>query len=113
VVTDRDRSVVQWVAVIGAVSAQDVMARFGVGRTVGYRRLRALVDHGLLTRARLVYGQPALYVSTREGLAWAGMPHVEPARVGVATTRHWALCARIAVIFERANRGVEVWGESR
>jgi hypothetical protein len=33
--------------------------------------------------------------------------------MGVATTRHWALCARIAVIFERANRGVEVWGESR
>jgi hypothetical protein len=54
VVTDRDRSVVQWVAVIGAVSAQDVMARFGVRRTVGYRRLRARVDHGLLTRARLV-----------------------------------------------------------
>ncbi len=34
-----------WVAVIGAVSAQDVMARFGGGRTVGYRRLLALVDH--------------------------------------------------------------------
>jgi hypothetical protein len=33
--------------------------------------------------------------------------------MGVATTRHWALCARIAVIFERANRGVEVWGEPR
>jgi hypothetical protein len=29
------------------VSAQDVMAKFGVGRTVGYPRLRALVDHGL------------------------------------------------------------------
>ena len=54
--TDRDRSVVAWIAVIGAVSAQDVMARFGVGRTVGHRRLRALVDHGLLSRARLVYG---------------------------------------------------------
>jgi hypothetical protein len=38
VVTDRDRSLVAWIAVIGAVSAQDVMARFGVARTVGYRR---------------------------------------------------------------------------
>jgi hypothetical protein len=48
VVTDRDRSVGAWVAVIGAVGAQeDVTARFGVGRTVGYRRLRALVDHAL------------------------------------------------------------------
>jgi hypothetical protein len=112
VVTDRDRSVVAWIAVIGAVSAQDVMAKFGVGRTVGYRRLRALVDHGLLTRARLVYGQPALYVPTREGLAWAGIPQVDPARVGVATTRHWALCARLAVVLERRER-YEVWGEPR
>jgi hypothetical protein len=63
VVTDRGRSVVAWIAVIGAVSAQDVMARFGVGRTVGYRRLRALVDHGPAD-ARLVRGQPAPYVAT-------------------------------------------------
>jgi hypothetical protein len=112
VVTDRDRSVVQWVAVIGAVSAQDVMARFGVGRTVGYRRLRALVDHGLLSRARLVYGQPALYVATREGLTWAAMPQVDPLGVGFATTRDWATCARLAVVLERGER-LEVWGEPR
>jgi len=111
VVTDRDRSVVAWIAVIGAVSAQDVMARFGVGRTVGYRRLAALVDHGLLSRSRLICGQPALYVATREGLAWAGL-HVDPARVNVSTTRHWAVCARLAVILERAERR-EVWGEPR
>jgi hypothetical protein len=73
VVTDRDRSVVRWVAVIGAASAQDVMARFRLGRTVGYRRLAALVECGLLSRQRLVYGQPALYTATRDGLAW-GIP---------------------------------------
>jgi hypothetical protein len=112
VVTDRDRSVVRWVAVVGAASAQDVMARFRLGRTVGYRRLAALVDHGLLSRQRLVYGQPALYTATRDGLAWAGIPQLEPARVGVATTRHWAVCARLAVQLERAE-GVEVWGEPR
>src|SRR4051812_7641933 len=88
------------------------MARFSVGRTVGYRRLRALVEHGLLTRARLVYGQPALYVATREGLAWAGLRQLDSARVGVATTRHWATCARLAVVLERRER-VEVWGEPR
>ena len=67
----------------------------------------------LLSRARLVYGQPALYVPTREGLAWAGIPHVEPARVGVATTRHWATCGRLAERLEREHGGVEVWGEPR
>src|SRR3954447_218381 len=88
------------------------MARFRLGRTVGYRRLAALVDHGLLSPQRLVYGQPALYTATRDGLAWAGIPHLESARVGVATTRHWATCARLAVKLERAER-VEVWGEPR
>jgi len=39
------------VAVIGAVSAQDVMARYGVRSTVGYTRVRALVDRGLMARA--------------------------------------------------------------
>jgi len=52
VVTDRDRSVVAWVAVIGAVSAQDVMARFRVGRIVAYRRLARLVGEGTRTRTR-------------------------------------------------------------
>jgi hypothetical protein len=52
--------------VIRAVSAQDVMQRFGVGRTVGYGRLRALVDHGLLTRAPRLRAA-GRYVATRGG----------------------------------------------
>jgi hypothetical protein len=112
-VTERDRSVVAWAAVIGTVSTQDVMEQLGLGRTVGYRRLRVLVDQGLLERARLVHGQPALYVATREGIAWAGIPHLDPARVGLATTRHWAVCARLAVILGREHGGAELWGEPR
>src|SRR3954465_12915171 len=88
------------------------MARFGGRRTVGYRRLRALVDDGLVSRQRLICGQPTLYTATREGLAWAGLPQVDPARVGVSTTRHWASCARLAVEVERAEQ-CEVWGEPR
>jgi hypothetical protein len=89
------------------------MAGFGLGRTVGHRLLRALVEAGLLGRWRLVHGQPTLFVATREGIAWAGMPQVDPARVGVSTTPHWALCGRLAVILQRESRGVEVWGEPR
>src|SRR3954469_19367332 len=88
------------------------MARFRLGRTVCYRRLRALVAHGLLSRQRVVHGQPALYTATRNGLTWAGIPQLEPARVGVATMRHWATCARLAVQLERTER-VDVWGEPR
>jgi hypothetical protein len=54
-----------------------------------------------------------LYVATPEGIAWAGIPHLDPARVGVATTRHWAVCARLAVTLEREDGGIEVWGEPR
>src|SRR4051812_30123425 len=69
-------------------------------------------------RSHLVYGQPALYTATREGLAWAGMPQLDPARVGVATTRHWALCARLAVELEPAERlrgvgGAAIDGQAR
>src|SRR4051794_28919523 len=88
------------------------MARFGVGRTVGYRRLRALVDHGLLSRVRLVYGQPALYVATADGVAFAGIGELDPARVNEASVRHWALCARLAVVLEQRER-CDVWGEPR
>jgi hypothetical protein len=111
-VTDRDRSVVAWVAVVGAVSAQDVQLRFGVGRTVSYRRLGVLVEYGLLARARLVHGQPELYVATREGLRWAGLSFAEPARLTWGTVRHWAVCARLAVVLERSE-GCVVWGEPR
>src|SRR4051812_18592728 len=112
VVTDRDRSLVARIAVVGAVSAQDVMARFGVGRTVGYRRLRALVDHGrLIARAPRV-GTAGAVRRDQGGAAVAGLSHVEPARVGVATTRHLALSARVAVVLERRER-CEVWGEPR
>jgi hypothetical protein len=112
VVTDRHRSVVAWVAVIGAVSTQDVLARVGVGRTVGYRRLRTLVDHGLVSRPRLVYGQSALYVATAHGVVFAGLGELHAARINRGSVRHWALCALLAVVLEQRER-VEVWGEPR
>jgi hypothetical protein len=111
VVTDRDRSVVCWIAAIGAARAQDVMARFGMGRTVAYRRLGELVAQRVLRAVRFSVAQP-LYVATREALAWAGLEDDEPAHVGIATARHWALCAQLAVVLERAERCV-VWGEPR
>jgi len=56
-------------------------------------------------------GSRDLTIRTRKGLAWAGLSQVEPARIGVSTVRHWATCARLAVVFERG--AVRVWGEPR
>jgi hypothetical protein len=83
------------------------MERFGMGRTVAYRRLRILVQAGLLNRVRLLHAHPALFVATREGLAFAG----QPAAVGPASVRRWTLCARLAMILEAAEPGYRVWGE--
>jgi len=91
-ITDRDTEIVRWVGVLGAAGAEDIMGRFGMGRTVAYRRLRILVHAGLVERVRLLHAQPALYVATREGLAFAGLPHVQPAAVGPVSVRHWTLC---------------------
>ena len=110
-VTDRDRAIVEWIGRLGAASAADVMARFGMGRTAAYRRLAALVDQGVLATARLLYGQPALYVATREGLQWARLARLEPCRVGVASARHFALCAQLAVVLESTEPGYRLWSE--
>src|SRR4051812_47596171 len=110
-VTDRDRMIVAWIGGLGAAGAADVMARFAMGRTATYRRLAALVDQGLLATERLLYGEPALYVATRDGLRWARLARLEPCRVGVASARHFALCAQLAVVLERTEPAYRVWSE--
>src|SRR4051812_40181464 len=64
--TDRARSVVGWLAVIGAVSAQRT-SRDWRRQERGDRRFLALVDHGLLVQSRCVHGQPTLNAATRDG----------------------------------------------
>ena len=110
-VTDRDRSIVEWIGRLGAAGAPEAMARFGMGRTATYRRLAVLVDQGALAPERLLYGEPALYVATREGLQWARLARLEPCRVGVGSARHLALCAQLAVVLERSEPGYRVWSE--
>jgi hypothetical protein len=102
---------VEWIGRLGAAGATDVMARFGMGRTAAYRRLAALVDQGVLATERLLYGEPALYVATRDGLQWARLARLEPCRVGVGSARHFALCAQMAVVLERTEPAYRVWSE--
>jgi hypothetical protein len=100
VLTERDRAIVEWIGRLGAASAFDVMAHFTMGRTAAYRRLAALVAQGLLAPRRLLYGRPTLYVASRDGLAWTGLHHLHACRISVSQARHWALCARLAVVLE-------------
>lgn len=67
-ITNRDRDVIDWIARVGAVQADHVMFRFGMGRTVTYRRLAALESSGLVKRSRVLHGEPGLITATRAGL---------------------------------------------
>jgi hypothetical protein len=97
---DPDRSVVAWIAAIGAVSAQDVMPSLGVGRTVlpqasGARR------PGLLSRERVVYGARRSVAGARrrwrrelvERAAWRAMAVTPTTRlVGAERSTVMACC---------------------
>jgi hypothetical protein len=79
--TERGRAIVDWIGRLGAAGAVDVMARFGMGRTATYRRLRTLVANELQGASRLLHGRPALYVATRDGVAFAGLQELDVCRV--------------------------------
>jgi hypothetical protein len=109
-ITNRDTDVVNWIGRIGAAGPNHVMARFGMGRTVAYRRLAALEGAGLIERARLLHAQPALAVATRAGLRLCGLEDLGMARVAPASVAHWQASTTVAVIFERHHGADSIGG---
>lgn len=109
-ITNRDTDVVNWIGRIGAADPNHVMARFGMGRTVAYRRLAVLEDAGLIERSRLLYGQSGLAVATRAGLRLCGLEDLGAARVSPASVAHWQASTTVAVIFERHHGAGSVGG---
>lgn len=109
-ITNRDKEVVNWIARVGAADPSHVMARFGMGRTVTYRRLGALEAAGLIERSRLLYGQAGLTVATRAGLRLCGLEDLGVARVSAASVAHWQASTTVAVLLERRHRAAAVGG---
>src|SRR3954453_581708 len=82
----------------GASAGRDGEVRDGAHGRVsppgGARRPSAAAGGALLRRAAgVVRGDEG-------GVGWAGVEDDEPAHVGIATARHWALCAQLAVVLE-------------
>lgn len=109
-VTSRDAEIVAWIARVGAAEPAHVMARFGMGRTVSYRRLAALEGAGLIERSRLLYGQAGLAVVTRAGLRLCGLEDLGVARVSAASVAHWHASTTVAVLLERRQGPGSVGG---
>lgn len=95
--TERDSQIVGWIGGLGAAGAEHVMARFGMGRSWAYGRLRLLVRDGLLAQHRVLYGRPGLYVATRPGLRWRGQGGLGVYRVAPGAFEHAWQVAGVAV----------------
>jgi hypothetical protein len=100
--TARDAEIVRWLGRIGAASAEDVMARFGMGRSWAYGRLRSLVRDGLLEQKTLLHRRPGLYIATAEGLRWTLQPRLGVYRLSVGGFEHAAELAAVAVALHKA-----------
>jgi hypothetical protein len=108
--TIRARVVGDGIGRVGAADPGHVMARFGMGRTVTYRRLAALEAAGLIERSRLLYGQAGLTVATRAGLRLCGLEDLGVARVSAASVAHWRASTTVAVLLERRHGPGSVGG---
>jgi hypothetical protein len=53
---ERDREIVEWVGRHGLATLEQLRVRFGLGRTVAYRRVAACIDAGLLEREAVLCG---------------------------------------------------------
>ncbi|WP_396027120.1 DeoR family transcriptional regulator, partial [Bacillus cereus group sp. BfR-BA-01318] len=60
-ITKRDVEIVEWVNLHGFVLAEQVQEFFGLGKTVVYRRLKEMVEQGVLKRERILYDYGNVY----------------------------------------------------
>jgi hypothetical protein len=95
----RDREIVHWIGRMGAVTIGQVRQRFGLGRTVAYRRVAACADGELLERIDVLRGQPALIRTTRRGLRLVGL-QLTVAQVPPELVAHWVVCGWVALAVE-------------
>lgn len=109
--TRKDAEIVGWLGRVGAAGAEDVMARFGMGRSWAYARLSRLVQDGLLEQRTLLYRQPGLYAASAEGLRWCGLERLGVYRVGPGGFQHAQQVAATAVALHRGLPDWEVLSE--
>lgn len=110
---DNDRSILAWLAAIGAGGADEIAAACDLGAGSARARLRALERAGLVRQVRLLHGAPALHLLTRGGLRAAGRGELAPVAVSAASFAHQLAVARVAVALGREHGAVVGEGELR
>ncbi len=104
-------AILRWTVGLGAVTAEALAQRGGWTVASARARLLAAERAGLLSRRRVLVGEPALYTVTRAGLRASGLRGFEPGRVSVANAPHAIACAGVAAALERAYPDHQVMGE--
>jgi hypothetical protein len=114
--TDSARSlerveIIQWVARLGAVTAEALAVRQATSVASARSRLLAAERRGLLSRRRPLTGAPALYTITAAGLRASGVRGVDPCRITPANAPHAIACAGVAAALERRYSDHRLLGE--
>jgi hypothetical protein len=104
-------ALVRWAAGLGAVTAESLADRLGVGVPSARGRLRAAAGAKLLRRHRPLTDAPALYTATRAGMRKAGVAGLDPCGVTAANASHLIECARAAAALQRCYPEHRVQGE--
>jgi hypothetical protein len=102
---------VEWVARLGAVTADVLAERERCTKQAARGRLQGAGQSGLLSSARPLQSRPAIYTATAAGLRATDLEHLEPGRISAANAAHAIACAEVAVKLEHAYPDYRVTGE--
>jgi len=104
-------AMMQWIARLGAVTAEALADHQGSTLASARARLGAAERDRLLLRRQPLAGEPALYAITRAGLRVSGLRGLEPCRVSASNALHLIVCAGVAAALERCYPYYRVLGE--
>jgi hypothetical protein len=104
-------ALLEWIARLGAVTAEALALRRGVGLATASTQLLTAERAGLLACRRVLKGRPALFTPTRAGLRFACEPDLSAVRVGATNANHLIVCAGVAAVLERRYPDQRVQGE--
>lgn len=86
-VTERDRAMLAWLGRHRFATAKQVQAKFQFHQRAVYARLAKMAQLGLVEHHRVLYGEPGVYITTKGGLAIAGVDFT-PATIDMRTYWH-------------------------
>jgi hypothetical protein len=105
------QALLEWIAGLGAASAEAVASRECTSVRSARSRLVAAERAGLLASHRPLSAQPALYTLTPAGMRAVGWGGTSPSRVSNTNAPHLLATARAAAALERCYPDHRVMGE--